>query len=79
MESLNPVDKFSLEFCKPDPWTYYPWEYNPWNSRETLIEACVIYIGYMYGIFRMINIMRIFRDDEREERWNDFWGLCESF
>jgi len=62
---------------RPDPWRFHPYEYDPYNDRETLIEACVIWIGYMYGMFRLINIYRIFREDDQEALWNDFWRLCE--
>ena len=64
---------------QPDPYTFHPWEYNPFNDRETLVEALVIYLGFMYGLFRIINLLRICREDDQESLWNDFWGLCESF
>jgi hypothetical protein len=76
--SLNPIEQISQDRFRPDPWTYYPLEYNPWNQRETLIEAIVIYLGLLYGIFRLINIMRIIGEDDREALWSDFWSLCEQ-
>jgi len=61
-----------------DPWTYHPWEYDPWNARETLIEAMVIWVGLLYGLFRLINIWRIVGEDDQERLWSDFWALCET-
>jgi hypothetical protein len=64
---------------KPDPWTYHPWEYNPFNNRETLIEALVIYLGWFYGLLRLLNMSRIIHDDDVEEAWSGFWALSEDF
>lgn len=75
---LDLLEKWRLARFPPNPWTFHPWEYDPFNARETLVEALVIYLGLMYGVFRLINIWRILRDDERESRWNDFWSLCET-
>ena len=74
---LNPVDRWSQDRFRPDPWTFHPWEYNPFNDRETLVEALVIWLGLLYGLFRLINIVRIISDDEKENLWSDFWELCE--
>jgi len=74
---LDIVEAMRLELFKPDPWTFHPWEYNPFNDRMTLVEALVIWLGLMYGLFRLINIVRIVHDDEREEQWSDFWAVCE--
>lgn len=76
---LNPIEAWSVSHFHPDPWTFHPWEYNPWNERETLVEALVIWLGLLYGLFRLINLWRIIRDDDQEERWNAFWSLCETF
>jgi hypothetical protein len=79
-EPLDIAKKMALErWGKPDPWTFHPWEYNPWNERETLVEALVIWLGLLYGLFRLINLWRIIRDDDQEEQWNEFWRLCETF
>lgn len=72
--SENPVIRtFPL-----NPWTNHPWEYNPWNTRETLIEAMTVWIGLLYGFFRLINLWRICREDDQERLWADFWALCET-
>jgi len=76
-EPLDLMERLSLERFRPDPWTYHPWEYNPFNDRETLVEALVIWLGVMYGFFRIINIMRIIREDDQERAWEYFWRLCE--
>jgi hypothetical protein len=75
---LDLIEKFNLEHFRPNPWTYHPWEYNPWNDRETLIEAMTVWIGLLYGFFRLINIWRICREDDQESLWADFFALCES-
>lgn len=77
-EPTDTIEKISEAlYGQPDPYTYYPWEYNPFNTRETLVEVLVIYLGMMYGMFRIINLMRICREDDQENLWNDFWRLCE--
>jgi hypothetical protein len=76
---LDPIEVWSLSHFRPDPWTFHPWEYNPFNQRETLVEALVIWLGLLYGLFRLINLWRIIRDDDQEEQWNEFWRLCETF
>lgn len=75
----NPVTAMMNEKFKPDPWTYHPMEYNPFNNRETLVEACVIWIGFFYGFIRFFNIFRIIRDDEKASDWEHFWGLCDDY
>jgi len=58
----NPViQKFTDINCKPNPYTYYPLEYNPFNDRMTLIESCVIWIGWFYGLLRILNIFRVIK------------------
>lgn len=74
----NPTIAMWNEKFKPDPYTYYPLEYNPFNDRMTLIESMVIYVGLLYGIFRIFNIFRIMGEDEQENKWRCFWELCEQ-
>ena len=76
---LDLTEKTSQDRFRPDPWTYHPWEYDPFNDRETLVESLVVYLGLLYGLFRLINLWRIVRDDEQESRWSDFWCLSEDF
>lgn len=78
MEPTDIVEKMALRWNKPDPYTYYPLEYNPFNDRETLIEACIIWIGMFYGLLRLTNIMRIIGEDDRETAWETFWERVEN-
>lgn len=78
-EPTDIVEQMTMKWNTPDPWTYYPLEYNPWNDRMTLIESVVIWLGMFYGLLRLINIMRIIGDDDKETAWERFWDLCETF
>jgi len=71
-------EKISLNLYKPDPYTFHPMEYNPYNDRMTLLESCIIWMGFFYGCLRMYNIMRIIIEDEEEGRWTYFWDTVEK-
>ena len=61
-----------------DPYTYFPLEYNPYNMRMTLIESCIIWLGFFYGLLRIFNIFRIIVEDEEENKWIYFWDRLEK-
>lgn len=61
-----------------DPYTYHPYEYNPYNSRMTLIESVIIWLGWFYGMLRLYCIFSIFNQEYERNKWLFFWNLIEK-
>ena len=72
------TQQLNEELNPSDPYTHYPLEYNPYNDRMTLLESCIIWMGFFYGMLRIFNIMRIIIEDEEEGKWFYFWNNLEK-
>lgn len=52
--------------------------FDPYDENMTFIEAGIVLVFYFYGILRLVNIMRIIIEDDKERQWEFFWELCDS-
>lgn len=61
-----------------DPWKDEPFNFNPYDEKMTIIESYIILLCILYIMFRLVNIFRVFIEDEQEMQWEYFWDLCEN-
>jgi hypothetical protein len=86
---LMTVPQYGSEaFMRENPnWTMemkprqYPerfWEWNIGNGFVSNIENIVMMLSLFFGFMRFIDLMKLFHEEEKIQRWRMFWELCED-
>jgi len=54
------------------------WEWEMGDHFVSNIENAVMILSLFFGFMRTVDVIALFREKERMERWCDFWSLCEN-
>lgn len=85
---LNSVPRYGSEqwLIENPNWTSgmpppsYPerfWEWEMGNGFVSNIEHIIMMICLFFGFMRFIDLMKLFHEAEKEQRWRMFFELCE--
>lgn len=54
------------------------WEWDLGNHFVSNIENAVMYVMFLWGWMRTVDLLRLFHDRDLENRWHDFWERVEN-